>query len=670
MAATRGSHPSGVEEMEASIRAISAGDAAGHAEAEGAGYGEYAMAGGYHGGAHGGHLDDHDAGSYAGGGGAAAASAAGPDGGAEPAKLLSKEELHEMFDFYCNYGRSKQQDYMESLDSFMFMKFAKECPDLLGGAVNRTTIDLIFAKAKPKFERRLDFDHFLDALSAIAEKKYPDYPPHGALRLLLSNHLVLHHDFVRREVLKTGETEIPLTGIYKRLYDPRSYTGVYAERFRSGDGRINGDTDIRIGRNYRGSTNTGTNETVHDISVLMRPHLHGGGTMMSPVNHSSFRSRKRRDLPVGDTTPRRSASRSSALRRSGSGRSVSGRSVGGRSRSSGRAASRRRAAAAASSASRNEIAEVQMMAMAATRAGRHDEAAEILARAQALTESARAEEAEAKAEEEDDDDEDQVPEPTPGFLESLRGTAPPLDQDAIEEMFLFYCNFGRTRKQDYLKSLDSFMFMKFAKECPGLLERSLDRTSIDLIFTKAKAKGERRLTFSHFLDALSAIAEKKYPRFSAADALRLLIHRNLAPHHELVLAEQEKTGETEVPLTGIYKRLYDPRSYTGVYAERFRSGDGRINGDTDTRAGRAFTGSTNTGTDETIHDISVLMRPNLRSGTMMRSRAASAGGSPRRRPASARGAARTSRLMRSTQSSAARAVDMEDTGPARGNWYA
>jgi len=82
------------------------------------------------------------------------------------------------------------------------------------------------------------------------------------------------------------------------------------------------------------------------------------------------------------------------------------------------------------------------------------------------------------------------------------------------------------------------------------------------------------------------------------------------------------------------KKLYDPRSYTGVYAERFRSGDGRINGEADNRPGRQFSGSTNTGTDETIHDISVLMRPNLRSGTMMTNRPVQQGGSPRRNHAS------------------------------------
>ena len=134
-------------------------------------------------------------------------------------------------------------------------------------------MDLIFTKAKPKFERRLLFLHFLDALSAMAERKYPDLSPIDGLRHLLAHHLAPHYDMVQVEMTKTGETEIPLSGVYKKLYDPRSYTGVYAERFRTGDGRINGESDNRPGRRFNGNTNSGTNEIIHDISVLMRPSV-------------------------------------------------------------------------------------------------------------------------------------------------------------------------------------------------------------------------------------------------------------------------------------------------------------------------------------------------------------------------------------------------------------
>lgn len=267
-----------------------------------------------------------------------------------------------------------------------------------------------------------------------------------------------------------------------------------------------------------------------------------------------------------------------------------------------------------------------------------------------------------------DEEEDELgPEPTPEFLAELRATPPPLNEDKIREVFDFYCNFGRTMAQDYQDTLDSFMFMKFARECPGLLTRSLTRTDIDLIFTKAKAKGERRLTFSHFLDGLAAIAEKKFPAFEPPDGLRLLISRHLNPLFELVQREMRKTGESEFPLSGVFKKLYDPRSYTGVYAQRFRSGDGRINGESDNRVGRSYNGHTNQGTDEVIHDISVLMRPELRSGTMMRSRDKGRGGSPPPKRSTSR--PMSARLMSQTASSAARRVELEAASPARGHFY-
>jgi hypothetical protein len=201
--------------------------------------------------------------------------------GASSAASLTQEQIKEIFDFYANFGRSAIMTYLDAMDSFMFMKLVKECPGLLDDSVNRTEVDLIFTKAKPKFERRLDFEHFLDALAAMAERKYPDYTPADGLRLLITHHLSPLWDMVQVEMLKTGETEIPLHGVFKKLYDPRSYTGVYAERFRTGDGRINGEVDNRPGRVYTGSTNLGTNEIIHDISVLMRPNLRSGSMMTS-----------------------------------------------------------------------------------------------------------------------------------------------------------------------------------------------------------------------------------------------------------------------------------------------------------------------------------------------------------------------------------------------------
>ncbi len=566
---------------------------------------------------------------------------------------ITQEQIRDMFDFYANFGRTTAMSYQEKMDSFMFMKFVKECPGLLDDAVNRTEVDLIFTKAKPKFERRLDFEHFLDALAAIAERKFPDYAPADGLRLLITSHLSPHYEVYQRECAKTGESEVPLRGVYKKLYDHRSYTGVYAERFRSADGRINGEADNRPGRVFSGSTNQGTDETIHDISVLMRPNLRAGGTMMAPANHTLVKRGLLSPRAASPSAARLGATRSASRARSASRpASAAGSMYGsgdGRSEAGGggrgappfaspiRAAGGPAPAPTPASAARPPPMPDHAALAAALERARAGEPTELMAltsqlvaaraggsplRANAGAANApRPATAPASA---DKSEVSRAGRSTLGGGGGGGGGGAPattsgtlLTQEQIRDVFDFYANFGRTQVMSYQETLDSFMFMKFVKECPGLLDDSVTRTEADLIFTKAKPKFERRLHFSHFLDALAAIAERKFPDYAPADGLRLLILNHLSPHWDLVQAECAKTGESEVPLSGVYKKLYDVRSYTGVYAERFRSMDGRINGEADNRPGRVFTGSTNLGTDETIHDISVLMRPNLRSGSMM-----------------------------------------------------
>eukprot|EP00903_Cladosiphon_okamuranus_P014895 g13793.t1 len=54
---------------------------------------------------------------------------------------------------------------------------------------------------------------------------------------------------------------------------------------------------------------------------------------------------------------------------------------------------------------------------------------------------------------------------------------------------------------------------------------------------------------------------------------------------------------------GVYDRLCDEKTYTGVYAERFKGEGGRINGDT-ANDSVAFSGNTNSGGDHAVRDLS------------------------------------------------------------------
>ena len=218
-----------------------------------------------------------------------------------------------------------------------------------------------------------------------------------------------------------------MSSVFDRLYDTRSYTGVYAERFKGQDGRINADTDLSArspGATYRGNTNTGTDAVIHDISQIMRPNLRMGAT---PTHMSaSAREQQRRNAKGLSTV---STSRAHVT----------------------------------PTGARRFNSQLGMWT-----------------------------------------DEYGAPANAP------HQQAPPeIDQmDTAEQLryiFHFYCAFGRTGGKGAAQdTIDSSQFMKFCRECPKLIDRRLNRTEIDLVFTKAKPKFERRLDFTHFLDALSA----------------------------------------------------------------------------------------------------------------------------------------------------------------------
>ncbi len=79
--------------------------------------------------------------------------------------------------------------------------------------------------------------------------------------------------------------------VFDRLYDPRTYTGVYAERFRSGPG-INADageaqhSPVRRG-SVSGYTNAGTNVNVHDLSKITRDYLNRDPSVRSQLGQEA-----------------------------------------------------------------------------------------------------------------------------------------------------------------------------------------------------------------------------------------------------------------------------------------------------------------------------------------------------------------------------------------------
>ncbi len=55
-----------------------------------------------------------------------------------------------VFDYYANYGRSGSMTHQKSLDSFMFMKFCRECPDLVDSYVELQSWQRVAVYCSPR----------------------------------------------------------------------------------------------------------------------------------------------------------------------------------------------------------------------------------------------------------------------------------------------------------------------------------------------------------------------------------------------------------------------------------------------------------------------------------------------------------------------------------------
>jgi hypothetical protein len=131
----------------------------------------------------------------------------------------------------------------------------------------------------------------------------------------------------------------------------------------------------------------------------------------------------------------------------------------------------------------------------------------------------------------------------------------PLDANVmLQLLFQYYCRFGRTSGMtDEEDFLDSFNFAKFTRDCPGLLDKTLNPTEIDLIFVKCRTKGSRRLAYGQWLDALSAMSTVKYPEIDdpAASFSFFLTTHVLSNPAAIGIAQAARSGLISVEVAPI-----------------------------------------------------------------------------------------------------------------------
>lgn len=120
--------------------------------------------------------------------------------------------------------------------------------------------------------------------------------------------------------------------------------------------------------------------------------------------------------------------------------------------------------------------------------------------------------------------------------------------EQLQEIFLYYCN--RAPKSDALDNA------KWAKALADLawLDDKLTKTDGDLIFTKVKPKGGRKLQFAEFVSGVHEVAKKRY----GSDDIPQLLKNTSIP-------KQQAEGSS----SNVVDRLTNTATFTGSHKARF-----------------------------------------------------------------------------------------------------
>jgi len=154
---------------------------------------------------------------------------------------------------------------MPMMDGPKFAKFAKDCKIIDKTYLTSTDVDLIFAKAKSKTERRITYEQFCTAVSMMADKRYPEQAGEGAFEALMKKIIT------SQGPKATSATVADSSGIYGKLTDASLYTGSHKERFNAdgtGKGLEGRDRIVKGTGSSRGAIDMqGTDDDEHSPPV-------------------------------------------------------------------------------------------------------------------------------------------------------------------------------------------------------------------------------------------------------------------------------------------------------------------------------------------------------------------------------------------------------------------
>ncbi len=125
---------------------------------------------------------------------------------------------------------------------------------------------------------------------------------------------------------------------------------------------------------------------------------------------------------------------------------------------------------------------------------------------------------------------------------------------------------GRTQQKptENQLTMDGSSFARMCREAPDL-DKYIGRTEIDLIFSKTKPQGIRRLDYDHFLDTLLELAVRIYPEEDPTIALANFLSRFV-----FSLFDQPPAEDGEAAVNAILDQLMLPDELPTSQAQEYQ----------------------------------------------------------------------------------------------------
>jgi hypothetical protein len=122
----------------------------------------------------------------------------------------------------------------------------------------------------------------------------------------------------------------------------------------------------------------------------------------------------------------------------------------------------------------------------------------------------------------------------------------------------------QTKSTENQLTMDGSSFARMCREAPEL-DKYIGRTEIDLIFSKTKPQGIRRLDYDHFLDTLLELAVRIYPEEDPTIALANFLSRFI-----FALFDQPPAQDGEAAVNAILDELMLPDQPPVTQAQEYQ----------------------------------------------------------------------------------------------------